>query len=516
MGVGVSSVCVGVCVAACGGLFPWLGLAGGVCVGGDVVGVLAVPRHSWRRFLRVSPRHSWLGCAAGGGGRSSPLLAEGPGCGPLPLLAGVRWRWWCAVVCTSGVWSCVGFPASHGWGPLATAVAVCVGWAGGFSWCACLWRGACARGVCAGVCVSRVRGGAGVGLPCVLVCVCVCVGVWLGLAGACRWCGCGCGWCVPWLVPRHSWRRFLSASSRHSWLGFAVGGGGRSSPLLAEGPRCGSPPLLAGVRWRRWRVAACHSWVRSAGRGGGCLCGLGWGFLVLCVFVARCVRVWCLCWCVCRVFVVAWVWVCLPCVLVCVCVCVGLWQGPAGACRWCGCGCGSCVPWLVPRHSWRRSLSASSRHSLLGFAVGCGGWSSPLLAEGLRCGSPPLLAGVRWRQWCAAACHPWLRVPVLVPRHSWLGGSAGGGVGWTPATPGCGSRGRLPATPGWGPPAAAVGVSAAGGFLCCVCLWRGVCVWSLCWCVWCVFVVSVLVVVWVWACLSCVFVCVCVRVCVVC
>ena len=42
-----------------------------------------------------------------------------------------------------------------------------------------------------------------------------------------------CGWCVVWLVPRHSWRRFLCATPRHSWLGFAAGGGGRSPPLLA-------------------------------------------------------------------------------------------------------------------------------------------------------------------------------------------------------------------------------------------------------------------------------------------
>ena len=37
----------------------------------------------------------------------------------------------------------------------------------------------------------------------------------------------GCGWCVVWLVPRHSWRRFLCATPRHSWLGFAAGGGVR-------------------------------------------------------------------------------------------------------------------------------------------------------------------------------------------------------------------------------------------------------------------------------------------------
>ena len=164
-----------------------------------------------------------------------------------------------------------------------------------------------------------------------------------------------------------------------------------------------------------------HSSLGSAGRGGGRLRGVGWGLLVVCVFVARCVRAWCLCWCVCPVFVVAWVWVCIPCLSVCVCVWVGVWLGPAEACRWCGCVCGWSVPWLVPRHSWLRFLSAISRHSWLGFVVGGGRCSSPLLAEGPGCGSPPLLARVRWRRWCVVACHSWLRVPVAVPRHSWLG-----------------------------------------------------------------------------------------------
>ena len=52
---------------------------------------------------------------------------------------------------------------------------------------------------------------------------------------------------MVWLVPRHSWRRFLCATPRHSWLGFAAGGGGRS------------PPLLAGVCRRRWCVV-CGVW----------------------------------------------------------------------------------------------------------------------------------------------------------------------------------------------------------------------------------------------------------------
>ena len=87
------------------------------------------------------------------------------------------------------------------------------------------------------------------------------------------WCGVVCWWgrgrCVVWSVPRHFWRRFLCVTPRHSWLGFAAGGGARSSPLLAEGPECGSAPVLAGVcqRWwcaaprpRCW-LAPCHSWL---------------------------------------------------------------------------------------------------------------------------------------------------------------------------------------------------------------------------------------------------------------
>ena len=74
------------------------------------------------------------------------------------------------------------------------------------------------------------------------------VGVWC-VAVVCWW---GCGWCVVWLVPRHSWRRSLFATPRHSWLGFAAAGGGRS------------PPLLAGVRWRRW--CACFVWPGRTGR----------------------------------------------------------------------------------------------------------------------------------------------------------------------------------------------------------------------------------------------------------
>ena len=161
---------------------------------------------------------------------------------------------------------------------------------------------------------------------------CVVCRVWCAVV-VCWW---GCGWCVVWLVPRHSWRRFLCATPRHSWLGFAVGGGGRPSPLLAEGPGCGSPPLLAGVRWRRWCVV-CGVWS--------VVCG---------------VRRWCV------GGVVAGVW------------CGWSLATPGG---------GSCVllpatlcwvslPVVVggPRHSWPRVPGVVPRHSWLGSAGGGGVW----------------------------------------------------------------------------------------------------------------------------------------------
>ena len=322
----------------------WLGSAGGggvwcvavVCWWGcGWCVVWFVPRHSWRRFhVCYSPpllagfrcRWWWAVPATAGWGPlaavvcgvwcvvcgvlvglwlvcgvvgPSPLLAEVPVCYSPPLLAGFRCRWWWAV------------PATPGWGPLAAVV--CGVW-------------------------------------------CVVCGVWC-VAVVCWW---GCGWCVVWLVPGHSWRRFLCASPRHSWLGFAAGGGRRS------------PPLLAGVRWRRWCV----------------VCGV---------------------WCV------------------------------AVVCCW---GCGWCVVWLVPRHSWRRSLYATRRHSWLGFAAGGGGRS------------PPLLARVRWRQWCVG-CGVWCVV-------CWWGSSpllAEVPVCYSPPLL-AGFRCRwwwaVPATPGWGPLAAVV------------------------------------------------------------
>ena len=215
--------------------------------------VWLVPRHSWRRFLCATPRNSWLGFAAGGGGRSPPLLA------------GVRLRRWC-VVC--GVW----------------CVAVVCWW--GCGWCV-VWlvpRHSWRRFLCATPRHSWLGFAAGGGgrSPPLLAGVrlrrwCVVCGVWC-VAVVCWW---GCGWCVVWLVPRHSWRRFLCATPRHSWLGFAAAGGGRSppllagvlwrrwcvvccwgpSPLLAEVPVCYSPPLLAGFRCRWWwAVPATPGW----------------------------------------------------------------------------------------------------------------------------------------------------------------------------------------------------------------------------------------------------------------
>ena len=175
-----------------------------------------------------------------------PLLAEGPGLGSPPLLARVRWRRWC-VVCgvwrrcvggvVAGVWcgwslatpgggSCVRLPATPGWVSLPVVVGV-----PRHSWLRV--PGTVPR--------QSWLGSAGGG------------GVWCA-AVVCWW---GFGLCVVWLVPRHSWRRFLCATPRHSWLGFAAVGGARSSPLLAEGPGCGSPPLLAGFRCRRgWALLA--------------------------------------------------------------------------------------------------------------------------------------------------------------------------------------------------------------------------------------------------------------------
>ena len=198
----------------------------------------------------------WLVCGVVG---PSPLLAEVPVCYSPPLLARFRCRWWWAVLASPGGGSRARFPATPRWGPLA---AVVCGGVVADVWCG--WSLATPGG---GSCVLLPATPGWVSLP-VVVCGsppllagvslsavvcgvwCVVCGVWCAVV-VCWW---GCGWCVVWLVPRHSWRRFLCATPRHSWLGFAAGRGARSSPLLAEGPGRVSLPLLARVRLRRWCV----------------------------------------------------------------------------------------------------------------------------------------------------------------------------------------------------------------------------------------------------------------------
>ena len=186
-----------------------------------------------------APGPPWLAGRRGGGGGGPP------GWGPLAaVVCGVR-RWcvggvvagvWCGwYLATPGGGSCVLLPATPGWISLPVVV-----------------RGPRHSWLRVPAAVPRHcwLGSAGGG------------GMWCA-AGVCWW---GCGWCVVWLVPRHSWRRFLCATLRHSWLGFAACGGGRSSPLLAEGPGRGFPPLLAGFPCRRWCVV-CGVWCVVCGGG---------------------------------------------------------------------------------------------------------------------------------------------------------------------------------------------------------------------------------------------------------
>ena len=330
----------------------------------------------------------------------------------------------CCVVCGGG------FPVSPGWGGggggrfllFLAVLLVCVSpppLVVVRRRCVCSRRGACARGVCVGVCVGRSwRRGCGCAFR---ACWCVCVRAWVcgwgrlrlaagvgvGVVGVCRgwslvgwgplaavvcgvwcvvcgvWCAAvvcwwGCGWCVVWLISRHSLRSFLCATPCHSWLGFAAGGGGRSSPLLAEGPGRGSPPLLAGVRWRRWCVVGLLL-----------VCGVV-GPSPLLAEVPVCYSPPLLAGFRCR-------WWCVVCGVWCVVCGVRRWcVGGVVAGVWCGWslatpGGGSCV--LLPATPGRVSL-------------------------------PVVVGGPR---------HSWLRAPGAVPRHSWLGSAGGGAVSW-----GCG------------------------------------------------------------------------------
>ena len=367
-------VCVCVCVCVwcpvwCDVVFCW---GFGWCV------LWLVPRHFWRRFLCATPRHSWLGFAAGGGGCSSPLLAEGPGCGSPPLLAGVRRRWWCATPrhswlgfaaggggCSSpllaeglgcgsppllaGVrlrWWCAA--PRHSWlGPsgcggvfrgwtcsLLCVFVVCVAARGGRAvlcvvclWCPrCWWCGVVVRWVC---------------LPRALVCVVVCVwcagGLWFVVPASCGW---GLRLVFVWL-----------------WLVCGVG----PPPLLAEGPGCcappplagvhscavvvgpltflaeglgyGAPPLLAGVRRRVPWLVPHHSWPRAVGvvpRHSWLDSRVAFSLVLVCV----CVLCGASCWCGWRAGVVRGVVGVCVCVFVCVrCVVCGVCHTVVGSRR---------------------------------------------------------------------------------------------------------------------------------------------------------------------------------------
>ena len=269
-----------------------------------------------------------------------------------PPLAGFRCLWWCAVPRHS--W--LGFRCRQWRVVCGVLCVVC----GEQRWCV----GGVVAGVWCGWSLATPGGGSRVLLPATpgWVSLPVVVGgprhSWLRSpgGGGVWW---GCGWCVVWLVPRHSWRRFLCATPRHSWLGFAAGGG-------VQFPATPGWGLLAAVVRGMWCVV-CGVWCAAVVCWWGC--GCGWSLATpgggSCVLLPATPG-----------------WVPLP-------VALGgprhswlralgavprhSWLGSAGGggVWW---GCGWCVVWLVPRHSWRRFLSATPRHSWLGFAAGGGVW----------------------------------------------------------------------------------------------------------------------------------------------
>ena len=216
-------------------------------------------------------------------------------------------------------------------------------------------------------------------------------------------------------VLRHSWLRAPGAVPRQSWLGSAGGGGvwslatpgcgcwlrfsatpgwglpsavvlGGPSPLLAEGPV--SVFLRHSRPWVSGAVPRL-SWLGSAGCGGGCFRGVGWGVSrVVCACGAApargvCAGVCGLCsWCLC------WWWCGCGCAFrVCLCVCV------------CVCVCACVVCWwrvvVVPCFPRLGLFLALVGMGLVCAVVG----PSPLLAEVPVCDSPPLLAGFCCRWW---------------------------------------------------------------------------------------------------------------------
>ena len=400
---GRSSLCLP-SAGACSVAGVWCGWSLATPSGGSCVLLPATPGWVSLPVVVGGPRHSWLGSAGGGGvwcvvcggGVLVGLWLVCGVVGPSPLLAVVR-------VCYSPPllagfrcrwWWAV--PATPGWGPLAA-----------------------------------------------LLC-----GVWF-VAVVCWW---GCGWCVVWLVPRHSWRRFLCATPRHSWLGFAAGGGGRSLPLLA------------GVQWRRCCVV-CAVWRWCVG---GVVAGVWCGWSLATPGGGSCV-----------LLPATPGWVSLP-------VVVG---GPCHS--WLGSACGGGV-WCV----------VCGGGVLVGLWLVCGVVGpSPLLAEVPVYYSPPLLAGFRCRWWWAVPATPgWGPLAAVVCgvwcvgvwRWCGVGVVAGVWCGWSLATPGGGPCVLLPATPGWvslpvvlgGPRHSWLGSVGGGGVWCVVC-WCVAAVW--CWgCGWCV------------------------------
>ena len=88
---------------------------------------------------------------------------------------------------------------------------------------------------------------------------------WLGSAGGggvwcaavvCWW---GCGWCVVWLVPRHSWRRFSCARRKTS---LSV----QDNPTLTHKRRKHEHTLLL------WTCEEKGRWVHAQGSVATCVC----------------------------------------------------------------------------------------------------------------------------------------------------------------------------------------------------------------------------------------------------
>ena len=261
-----------------------------------------------------------------------PLLAAGPCCGSLPLLVGVcRLRWGVSlvgvsrVVCVCGLCGCAWWPCCGVFCVFVVSVLLVV-------WCS---------GV-ALVCLPRA-------LLCVVACACCAGGLWLvfppsfgsGLRQVIVWVWLACAVGPPPLLAEGPG---CSAPPLLAWVcrcAVVVG----PLPLLAEGFGCGAPPLLGWVHRLVWRVVPRHSWPRAAP-----LPAIpGWGPPV--VVVRACPPLWA------PGCPSPWPWY----VCVCVCAvwrascwfgwCAGVLRGVVAVCE-CVCACGvwfvGCViPWSV-------------------------------------------------------------------------------------------------------------------------------------------------------------------------